>query len=72
MLVELLGVRRNVRGNLSLQRSRKHPPRALTHYLVDQRRAGRGGLPNLAARTRWRRLIISDYGEHGRTLPDPG
>src|SRR5439155_25929750 len=59
VLVELAGVRRDVRGNLGLQGSGEHPPRALTNDLVDQRPAGRGGLP------------IRPGGRQGLHLPAP-
>jgi hypothetical protein len=61
VLVELPGVRVDIRGDLGLQRRREHPPRTVTHDLVDQRRARRRG--------RWRHIGVGNYREHGRTLP---
>jgi hypothetical protein len=52
VVVKLVRVCGDVRGNLGLQRSGQHPPRALTHDLVDQRPAGRDSLLSLAARIR--------------------
>jgi hypothetical protein len=36
VLVALAGVRVEVRGDLGLQRRREHPPRTVTHDVVDQ------------------------------------
>jgi hypothetical protein len=76
MLIELAGVRVDVRGDLGLQRRSEHPPRPVPHDLIDQRPADRGGLARplrhgsrRRIRGRWRRLALGDYGEHGRTFP---
>ena len=61
VLVELVGVRVDVGGDLGLQRCGEHPPRALTHEVIDQRHARRRGC--------WRHLGVGNYREHGRTLP---
>src|SRR5439155_7382678 len=66
-LVQLLGVRRDVRGDLSLQRRSEHPSRPITHDLVDQRPARHSGRRRI--RGCWRELAVGDYGEHGRTFP---
>jgi hypothetical protein len=61
VLVELVGVRVDVGGDLGLQRRRQHPPRAVAHNVVEQRHATR--------RVGWRHLGVGNYREHGRTLP---
>ena len=61
VLVALVGVRVNVRGDLGLQRCGEHPPRAVSHDVVEQRHALR--------RVSWRDLGVGNYREHGRTLP---
>jgi hypothetical protein len=63
-LVQLVDVCRDVRGDLSRQRRSEHPPRPITHDLIDQRPARCGH-----RRNRWRGVIRVDYGEHGRILP---
>ena len=76
VLVELVGVRLDIRGDLGLQRRGEHPPRAIAHDLIDQRPADRGRLARRLhhrrrrhIRGRRRRLALGDYGEHGRTFP---
>src|SRR3954466_1942965 len=65
LLIDLVGVRGNVCGDLSFQGGGEHPPGTVTHDLVDQRPARR-------RRDRpghWRGIIRVHYGEHGRTFP---
>jgi len=50
--IELVGVRRDLGADLSLQRGGEHPPRPLPHNLIYQRPASPGG--------RWRLLLLSD------------
>jgi hypothetical protein len=44
---------------------RQHPPRTISHDLVDQRPTLRGH----RNRAGWRRVLGVDYREHGRTFP---
>src|SRR3954466_3389435 len=65
LLIDLVGVRGNVCGDLSFQGGGEHPPGTVTHDLVDQRPARR-------RRDRpghCRGIIRVHYGEHGRTFP---
>ena len=62
LLPQASSMRRDIRIDLGLQRLSQHPPRALPHDLIDQRR--RAVLPALVARA-----AVSDYGEHGCTFP---
>src|SRR5207237_633176 len=61
VLVALTDVRIDVRGDLRLQRRRKHPTRPLPHDLIDRRLARH--------RNGWRDPGVGNYREHGRTLP---
>jgi hypothetical protein len=56
-LVALAGELGQVRIHLRLQRRGQHPPRAVTHDLIDQRRAA------------FTRTIPGHYRKHGRTFP---
>ena len=62
VLVDLVGVGRDVGRDLGLQRRREHLPRAVTDDLIEQRPTTRGrvdaGLD-----------VLLDYLEHGRTFP---
>jgi hypothetical protein len=51
-LVELVDMRRDVGGDLGLQRRGEHPPRTVADDLVDQRPAGNQGC--------WHRLVLGD------------
>jgi len=64
VLVDLVGVLRNVGRNLGLQRCGEHPAGALAGQLVQHRPAHprRGVLIGL--------VIVVDYREHGRTFPN--
>ena len=60
-LVNLVGVRRDVHGDLGLERGSELPPCPIAHDLIDQRPANRRG--------RRRLLVLTDDGEHRRTVP---
>jgi len=60
LLIPLPGEPGNVGVHLSLQRLSQHPPRALPHDLIDQRRR--------LTRFLSRRTLLH-YREHGRTFP---
>ena len=65
VLVTVVGEPGDVGVDLGLQRLSQHPPRTLTHNLVDHRRRTR--------RRRSRTITISgirNYSEHGTYLPD--
>src|SRR5450759_3608972 len=61
VIIELVGERLDVGGDLRMQRGSEHLPRAVTHDRVKQRPG-----PVLL-----RRLgVVVDYLEHGRTFPN--
>src|SRR6185437_9369865 len=61
VLVQLVSVPLDVRGDLGLQRRRQHPLRAVADKFIQQRQ-----------RTRLRWGGLSNYREHGRTFPTGG
>ena len=64
ILVDLIAVRVNVRGDLGLQRRRQHLPGTITDHLIQQRPAHGSRSVCVGLRT------IMDYLEHGRTFPN--
>ena len=61
VLVNLVGERLDVAGDLGLQRRSKHLSGTIAHDLVEQRPTGHGFVG---------RLRVVDYLEHGRTFPN--
>jgi len=61
VLVELVRARRDVRGDLSLQRGGQHPPRPFRTIssISDPLTTGTAGVSS----------FVGDYREHGRTFP---
>jgi len=63
-LVDLMGERVDVRGDLGLQRRGQHRPRAVTDQLVKQRSADRSRCVLVGLG------LFLDYLEHGRAFPN--
>jgi hypothetical protein len=62
-LVELIDVRVDVGGDLSLQGRSEHRARPVAHDLIQHRRARHRGVNAVLA-------VLLDYLEHGRTFPN--